>query len=69
VRITLREGTVPGKAAITLKAQGAMLALPSLTSVASPVTVQLRNPTVCWGASYGAPFGAQTPALLRDKSD
>ena len=56
-QIVLKEG-VDGKAQIQVKGKGLNLPMPSLLSVAPPLTVQLRNLTsgLCWGATYSTPF-------------
>jgi len=68
-QIHLREGLAAGKAKITLKTKGSPLPMPSLMTMTSPVTVQLRNPSGCWEAVYSTPFTLQSSAQLKDKSD
>jgi hypothetical protein len=60
--VSLKEG-LDGKARIQVKGHGELLALPDLTMVSSPLTVQLhrRGGGACWGAKYSFP-----PALKND---
>jgi hypothetical protein len=70
-RISFRAGA-DGKTQIAVVAKGARLALPSpLTTLASPVTVQLRSATgACWSATFGfPPASRQTPTRFRDRSN
>jgi len=56
------------KAKAALKAKGANVSVPGLPLIA-PITVQLRNRTVCWTASYTAPFTKNDLGGFKDKSD
>ena len=60
--VVLKQGA-DGRARIVLKGKGALLPLPDLASVTSPLTVQLRRSGngPCWSAQYGFP-----PALRAD---
>ena len=51
--LTLKPGA-DGKAQIQAKGKGDLLPMPSLPSLAAPLTVQLRNATsgACWSATY-----------------
>ena len=61
-QVSLKEG-VDGKAKIQVKGQGALLALPDLTTLTTPLTVQLHRTggDACWGAVFSFP-----PALKND---
>ncbi len=69
-RITLKTGD-DGRASIQVKGQGAALGMPNLTTLASPLTVQLKTTTgACWGARYTfPPAQKETPTLFRDRAD
>lgn len=69
-QITLKAG-VDGRASIQVKGQGAALGMPNLTTLASPLTVQLKTTTgACWAARYTfPPAQKQTPTLFRDRAD
>src|SRR5262249_6304536 len=57
VAAQLKEGLVAGKATLQVKGKGALLPMPALQSLASPITVQLSHGTPdCWEAVYSAPF-------------
>jgi len=44
--------------------------MPSLTALSSPVTVQLRNATTCWGAQYSFPPAIRSDAeMFKDRAD
>jgi len=43
--------------------------MPSLAALVSPVTVQVRNRTVCWETVFTAPFIRQDATKFSDKSD
>ncbi len=60
-----------GRASILVQGRGASLAVPALTALASPLTVQLQTTTgVCWSARYQFPPALkQTPVLFRDRAD
>ncbi|MEO6028797.1 MAG: PQQ-dependent sugar dehydrogenase [Candidatus Binatia bacterium] len=68
--INLRAGDA-GRASIQVKGQGAALAMPSLTSLASPLTVQLKSAAgACWAARYSfPPAQKQGATLFRDRAD
>jgi hypothetical protein len=58
--LKLREGAI-GKAQIQFAARGAALAMPDLTALTGPVTVQVQNGNgFCWEAVYGGPPLTQT---------
>jgi hypothetical protein len=68
-RVVLRAG-VDGKAKIVLRAKGQGLGVPGLGDLVSPVTVQLRNASVCWGAQYSFPPAIRSEAgEFRDRAD
>jgi cysteine-rich repeat protein len=68
-KLGLKEGP-DGKAKIILGGRGALLAMPDLSTVTQPVTVQLQNSDgTCWEAIYSAPPYAQSPELFKDKAD
>ena len=69
-RLGLQSG-VDGKARVALVARGAGLDLPSLATLTSPVTIQLRSATgACWGARYGFPPALRrTATRFSDRSD
>ena len=70
VAMQLKEGLVPGKARIVLKAKGEQLLVPPLGDLTSPVTVQLRTATgACFEAVYSAPFRKHDARALQDKAD
>ena len=56
-KLQLKSGAT-GKASIRIDGKGDLLPLPTLSSLVSPLTVQLRHrPSgLCWGTSYVAPF-------------
>jgi hypothetical protein len=61
-----------GKALIQLKGKGADLEMPVLgNALVGPVTVQLKrgHDTLCWEATYGAPFKKNDGTSFKDKSD
>ncbi len=68
--ITLKAGDA-GRASIRVKGQGDALALPSLVTLASPLTVQLMTTAgACWAARYTfPPTQKQGPTLFRDRAD
>ena len=68
-RIVLRAG-VDGRAKIIVRAKGQGLGVPGLGDLLSPVTVQLRNGSVCWGAQYSFPPAIRSEAgEFRDRAD
>ncbi len=67
--LVLKSG-IDGKARLALTGRGVPLAMPSLPSLQSPVTVQLINSAGgCWQAVFSAPFKRQKPKLFRDVAD
>jgi cysteine-rich repeat protein len=54
-QLKLKAG-VDGKAAIQFMGKGANFQMPALGTLAGPIVVQLTNSTVCWQATYSAPF-------------
>ncbi len=71
-QIVLKAGYA-GKARIHVKGKGANLPMPSLVSLASPVTVQLKSLSTndaCWGASYSFPLAIKNDGVqFKDKAD
>ncbi len=68
-QLKLKTGT-DGKAQILLIARGAGLALPDLSTIMQPVTVQVRNADgACWSATYSVPATVHSSALFKDKAD
>jgi cysteine-rich repeat protein len=70
--VILQPGRRDGGTKIVFKASGSNLNLPDLSSLASPVTVQLRRDgsLVCWGAQYSFPPARRNAgARFRDRSD
>jgi hypothetical protein len=61
-QLRVREG-LDGKAKIGVKGRGALLALPDLITLTSPLTVQVHHTggALCWGATYSFP-----PTLKND---
>jgi hypothetical protein len=61
--IALKQGA-DGRARVVVKGKGALLPLPDLASLTSPVTVQLRRSGngPCWGAQYVFPPAIRTDA-------
>jgi hypothetical protein len=68
LQISLKAGA-SGKAKIGVKARGDAFTMPALGAMTPPLEVQLRNAGACWSATYSAPFGSATAALLKDASD
>jgi hypothetical protein len=70
-KVLLKTSATDGKAKILVKGQGGNLSLPSLSGLASPVTVQLKKSTggPCFGAVFTAPFLKQEAGAFKDKSD
>jgi hypothetical protein len=62
---------VDKKAKIIVKGKGDNLAMPAVGSLAGPITIQLHQSsgTVCWGATYSAPFLRQDAEILKDRAD
>jgi cysteine-rich repeat protein len=68
--IKMKEGLENGKPRILIKGKGALLGMPDLGALVSPVTVQLTNSGgICWEAVYSAPFAQQEPGKFKDKAD
>jgi hypothetical protein len=59
------------KAKIIVKGKGDNLAMPALGALAGPITMQLHQSsgTVCWGATYSAPFLRQDAEIFKDRAD
>jgi len=59
------------KARIIVKGRGDNLDMPALGVLAGPITMQLHQSsgTVCWGATYSAPFLRQDASILKDRAD
>jgi cysteine-rich repeat protein len=69
IRIAKLKTGIAGKAKLLVKGKGAALALPPLSSLVLPVTVQLRNADgTCWGATFSTPDAA-TATLFKARSD
>lgn len=71
-QIVLKEGRKEGKAQIIVKAKGVDVPMPSLATLASPVTVQLRRSGggPCWGAVYSfPPAHRQDATTFKDTAD
>ena len=69
--VALKQGA-DGRARIVVKGKGALLPLPDLASVASPLTVQLRRSGdgPCWSAQYGFPPAIRADATtFKDRAD
>jgi hypothetical protein len=71
-RVILRSGETPGRARITVRGKGPLLATPALP-LTPPVTVQLTNARgTCWEARYDAPASSNSagpPGRFKDKAD
>lgn len=68
-KMNLKSGA-DGKAQIKLSLRGANLGLPDLSTVAQPVTVQIKNTNgICWEAIYSAPSRYQSSTVFKDKAD
>lgn len=69
-QLQLSEGA-DGKAKIQVKGKGLNLPELDLAMVTSPLTVQLKpvGGSVCFGATYSAPFTKHDGAALKDKAD
>lgn len=69
-KLALRAGG-DGDARILFKGKGADLPMPNLASLTGPLDVQIINSTgsVCWGATYSAPFHLNDGVNFKDKSD
>jgi len=69
--ILLREGSVPGRAKITVTAKGPLLGIAALDGLASPLRVQLGNSAgACWDAAYSFPPALRhTASQFRDRAD
>lgn len=70
-RVVLKEGTVPGRAKIQLRARGLDVAMPRLPLSQDPaVTVQLRNSDgACWEARYPAPATRNRSDRFKDRGE
>jgi len=68
--LLLRAGA-GGKAQVQFAGRGATLELPPLAGLTGPIDVQLKqvSGTVCWGATFSAPFTKNNGVILSDKSD
>jgi hypothetical protein len=67
--LAFKEGTVAGKAKLTVKAGGELLDMPSLPDLDAPLIVQLVNNTtgVCFDAGFSEPFRKRTDTQLKAK--
>jgi hypothetical protein len=71
-QIVLKEGLVDGKASIQVKGSGALLGMPDLSTLASPLRVRLTNVSTaaCWEAVYSfPPASANDATQFKDKAD
>ena len=62
---------IDGRAKIVVKAKGVNVPMPSLPSLASPLTIQLRRWTGgrCWSASYTVTLHKNDGVTPKDKDD
>jgi uncharacterized delta-60 repeat protein len=67
-QLKLKAG-VDSKAAIQFKGKGANFEMPALGTLAGPVVVQITNGSVCWEATYSAPFLKNDGVSFIDKAD
>ncbi len=69
--ILLREGSLPGKAKITVTAKGPLLGIAALDVLVSPLRIQLGNTLgVCREADYSFPPALRhTASQFRDRAD
>ena len=70
--IFLKQGLIDGLAKFVVKVNGANITtMPSLDTLQSPVTVQLKNSQgICWGAVYTFPPASKNDAgMFKDKFD
>ena len=68
-KLNLKSGT-DGKAQVKLTVRGANLGLPDLSTIAQPVTVQIKNSNgKCWEAIFSAPSRYQSSTIFKDKGD
>lgn len=68
--LKLGAGVEVGKAKIFVKGKGANLQLPDLSTLTTPVIVQLvNNAGICWETVFSAPFQRQDAESFKDKSD
>ena len=69
IRIAKLKTGIAGKAKVLVKGKGPSLALPPLSSLVPPVTVQLRNADgACWGATFTT-LDAATATLFKARRD
>jgi glucose/arabinose dehydrogenase len=72
LRTIILEAGGNGAARIVVQGKGAALAMPDLTTLASPLTVQLKRAgsTTCWGATYSFPPALRNDgAIFKDRAD
>ncbi|MCC6848025.1 MAG: LamG domain-containing protein [Deltaproteobacteria bacterium] len=69
--LTLKQGLAPGKAQIRARGRGALLDMPALGTLTSPLRVQLSNDLgICWEATYSFPPALKlVPAEFKDRAD
>lgn len=68
-QLKLKEGAL-AKAQLQFTARGTSLAMPDLTTISQPLTVQIQNSNgLCWEAVYSGPPTAQSPTKFSDKAD
>ena len=67
---TLKAG-IDGKALVKVTAKGVNVPEPVLSSITGPVVVQFQvaNSSLCFGATYSAPFKKSDGATFSDKAD
>ncbi len=68
-KLQLKAGAL-GKAKIQFIGRGTSLAMPDLTTLVQPLTVQVQNSNgLCWEAIYSAPASTQSATKFKDKAD
>jgi hypothetical protein len=69
-QLVLKEGPTGG-AKLFAKGRGANLQMPDLAALTGPLDVRLHTSsgTVCWGATYSAPFQKQDATGFKDHAD
>jgi cysteine-rich repeat protein len=68
-QLMLKEGAI-GKAQIQATGRGPNLAMPALTTLTQPITVQIQNTNgLCWEAIYSAPARTQSAEKFSDRAD
>jgi cysteine-rich repeat protein len=68
-QIVLKAG-ISGKAKIQVQGRGSLLAMPSLTSLTQPVTIQIQATNgICWETVFSSPPVVQSSTSFKDKGD